>query len=301
MESALKQEEEKCDAVTKATSSESTIDTYPQKLRELVVREKKDFNHEFDAFFRYMPTESLKNQPGKISVMHADSEYSYEFKAFGKLPLQLSAEAEYIGIDADGAVPLSLPSHLTGVTLGLQVTLPFLNFEKTYLRSRFVPYFNTENWNFDSSSFRTASQTFLIYQPNDKLTLIAGLAHYPRNETEFFPIAGFIYEASDKLVFNIVPSTPTIFYQLTDRLSIFAEAGFSGGEFKVNKDGYDGAIMQYNELHGGFGLGFKLNKYFDLYLSSGYMFNRYLKYRDSLGKVNLKNSIYTEFRLEAEL
>jgi hypothetical protein len=53
-------------------------------------------------------------------------------------------------------------------------------------------------------------------------------------------------------------------------------------------------------MHLGGGLKYSLNKFIDTSLSVGGMFNRTLKYRDSLGKVNIQNCLYTEFRVEAQ-
>jgi hypothetical protein len=100
------------------------------------------------------------------------------------------------------------------------------------------------------------------------------------------------------LTFDLIPSRPTITYEINDRVTVFAEGGFSGGEFKVTKDNLQGAALSYNEIHLGGGVKITVNKYIDTYLSCGRMFNHYLKYRDSLGKVDIKNNTYSEFRVE---
>lgn len=283
------------EALNKTEAQKQPNQGFRQKLKEIITEE--EVVHEMDSYVRYMPSRSLKDQPGEVSIIDSESEYSYAFKAFGKLPIELSVNSEYVDIGASDAVPVSLPAHLTGVGFGAQATTPFF-FDKTYLRLKIMPSFYSQNWNFKSSSFRIPAQLFLIYQPNEKWTFIAGVAAYPGFETPILPIGGFIYKANDKLTFNIIPARPTISYSINDRITVFAEGGFSGGEYRVTKDGYKGAVLSYNEIHCGGGVEFTLNKYIDLSISSGYMFNRYLKYRDSLGKVNLKNDLYSELRVE---
>jgi len=276
--------------------------TYRQKLDEAVTREPQEevFPWEMDSFVRYMPSKTLKGSDGKISIVDTESELSYEFKAGGRLPIQLSINSEYVGIGKKDFSALSLPAHLTGLSFGAQGTFPFF-FDKTYIRFKVVPSFFSANWNAQASSFRIPTYTYCIYQPNQKWTFIAGVAVFPRFEDTVFPIVGFIYQPNDKLTFNIVPSEPYISYQINKMIGVFVNAGMTGGEYRVTKDGYENAILQYNEVHTGAGLEFTFSKNINASISSGYMFNRYLKYRDSLGKASMKNDIYTEFRLEMRI
>lgn len=297
---ALAQAEKKAEAVTQASVS-STEPTYRQKLGAVITTEKpeEEFAHEIDSYVRYMPSGGLKDQPGKIGVIESATEYSYQFKAWGKLPIELALGYGYININKKEDVPLSLPNQLTTLATGVQVTLPFFKLDKTYIRFRVEPSFLSDDWNTASSSFRIPSMCYGIYQPNEKWTFIAGVAVFPSNESAVSPIAGFIYQPNDKLTFNIIPSRPTISYDITEKFNVFAEGGMMGDEFRVSKDEFPGKTLIYNNLRAGGGLKYSINKYIDASFSAGYVFNRYLKYRDSLGKVNLKNDLYTEFRIEA--
>lgn len=290
---------EKSDAVAKATTKADYPATdYRQRLETPVSVEKApQYGHEFDSYVTYMPKRSLKDQPGKIAIIENSSEYSYEFKAFDKLPIELSLNQSYININKTEDVPVSLPSQLTEVGFGAQLTLP-LFFEKAYLRLKAQPTFYGDDWNVSSSTFKFPGFIYGIYQPTPKLTLVAGVAAYPGFERAILPFGGVIYQPNDKLLFNIVPPRPTISYVFTNRLSGFVEGNMSGGEYKVNKDDLQGKRLQYNELSAGLGLSYNVNKYIDASISGGGVFNRYLKYRDSLGKVNIKNGYYTEFRVE---
>lgn len=279
-----------------------TDDTYRQKLDTIItVDSEKETPFEFDFETTFIPASSLVDQPGKLSVIESFTEASYEFKAFNKLPIELSLSAGQIDINANDAVPVSLPSRLTEIGFGLQATVPAFNLDKTYFRVKIKPSFYSDSWSFTSNNFKLPTLAFFIYQPNDKLTFILGAGAVPGFEDPFFPVAGFIYKANDKLLFNIVPSRPTISYTLNNLVTLFAEGNLNYGEYKVNKDGYKNASLAYNEVSAGLGICLNLNKYCDLSLSSGYAFNRNLKYRDSLGKVDIKNAIYSEVRLEVAM
>lgn len=86
-----------------------------------------------------------------------------------------------------------------------------------------------------------------------------------------------------------------------DRVTLFTEGGISDSEFEVNKDTFKNAVLSYKEAHIGCGVKFKVNEYLSSSFSSGYMFKRRLKYRDSLGKVNIKDDYYCELRGEIKL
>lgn len=277
---------------------------YRQKLSSDIVaveqKEEEEFKNELDSYVRFIPGRSLTSQPGKISVIESAAEYNYNFKLFGQLPIQLGVGAGNVNINADDAVPVSLPTQLKSVVFGAETTIPLFEIDKTYLRFGIMPSFYSDNWNFKANSFNLSSVAMIIYQPNKMLTLVAGVASLPGFEDPILPIMGLIYKPNDKLTFNLIPDRPNISYCLTDRFSVFVEGNLSGGEYKVTKDGSK-AALGYNETHAGCGAKFRVNKYIDASLSTGRLFNHYLKYKDSLGKVNIKNGLYTEFRLEMRI
>lgn len=255
---------------------------------------------QIDSYFRYMPSRSVDAQSGKVEILEGDTEYSYEFKAFDKLPLKLSLDNKYIGIENTTSV--KLPAHLVGLTTDIETTFPFFNVDKTYLCLGMSPSFYGDDWSFRSSGFRLPSRAYLIHQPTDKWTFLAGVAFYPDFENEVLPILGFIYKPNDKLTFKITPKRPNINYILNDKITLFAEGGSTFGEFEVNKDNLKNVVLRYRETHLGAGIKYKVNKFIESSLSCGGIFGRSLKYRDdSLGKVDIKNGVYTELRLEIKI
>ncbi len=253
--------------------------------------------HNVDSYVRYMPSRHEDGASGKIGIIESYAEYSYEFKAFDKLPVKLSIDNDYIGIEKTEDT-LELPAHLVGVTTDVETTLPFFHFNKTYLRVGISPSFLGDDWNFRPSSFRIPSRYYLIYQPDEKWTFFAGVAYYPDFTYNVLPIAGFIYKPNDKLAFNITPKRPNITYSFNDRIALFVEGGTTFDEFSVTRDNVKNIALQYRETHLGSGIKLKLNQYIQASISAGGMFNRYLEYTDSQGKVDIKNGMYTEFRVE---
>jgi len=270
---------------------------YRQKLRELVTIEKEEQPQQVESYVRWMPKRRAKNQDGNVGVVDAALEYSYMYKAFGKLPIQFGLQTGNISLNNSTSV--KLPAHLTSLAAGVEVTAPFFTLDKTYLRVGVYPAFYSDNYSFHSSAFRIPSRFMGIWQPNDQWTWVLGVAVMPDFNPTCVPIFGFIYKPSDKLEFNIVPSRPTITYKLNDKFSIFAEGGITSGEYEVGQNGNKGLILEYNESHVGGGLKYQVNKNIKASLSAGGMFGRSLEYREDVnGKVALKGGPYTELRVE---
>jgi len=288
-EEALKQAQDEVGAVP--------IASYRQELGKAVIVSEEAFASEWDTRARFYPATRAKNQSGKIGLTSVASEYSYQLKAFGKLPVQFAVGSKYVTINNSTSV--KLPTQLTTVEFGMEATLPFFNFDKTYFTIGLAPAFYSDNWNFRSESFHLNQRYFMIYQPNEKWTFVLGAQYEPGFKPAVSPIAGFIYRPNDKLTFNIIPVNPEVSYKLNKKWTVFGEAGWVGDEYKVTQNGLKNAVLNYSEIRTGAGLRCAINKYIESSFTLGGVFNRSLEYRqDSLGKVAIKNGLYTEFRLD---
>jgi Domain of unknown function (DUF6268) len=258
---------------------------------------KTDVVHTAESYVRYMPSRHEYGAQGKISIMESAAEYGYEFKAFGKLPVKFSVGNSYIGIN-DTQDTIELPAHLVGVTTDIETTMPVFNFNNTYLGLGISPSFFGDDWTFNTDAFRIPSRYFLIYQPDKKWTFLAGVAYYSDFTYTVLPIVGFIYKPNDKLIFDLTPRRPNITYSFNDKIAVFIDGLTAFDEFAVSRDNIKNIALQYRQTQVGSGIKFKLNRYLQAYLSAGGAFNRYFEYTDSQGKVNLKNGLYTQFRVE---
>jgi len=277
--------------------SNPVAEDYRQRLSETVVIQEERFPNEVDSYVRYIPSRGAGAQSGSVGIVDSAAEYSYQIKAFGKLPVQLGVSSEYIGIRNTTVV--KLPAHLTSIAFGMETTVPFFGIDKTYFTVGLLPSFATENWSLSSSALSLNQRYFLIYQPDAKWTFICGVAIWPHHDKDAMPIIGFIYKPNNRLTFNIIPRSPEISYALTQKLTVFGQAGMSGYEYKVTKDERNNLVLKYNEIHLGAGLRYKPNKYVNASLSAGDMLHRSIEYReDSLGKVIIKDGFYTELRTE---
>ncbi|MEW6101037.1 MAG: hypothetical protein AB1481_01945 [Candidatus Omnitrophota bacterium] len=261
---------------------------------------EKDTQHNVDAYVRYIPSRNADAQPGGIEIIESEGEYSYEFKAFAKLPVKVSLANRYISIE--NSTQVELPSHLTGLIADIETTLPFFGIENTYLRIGVSPSFYGDDWNFTSSNFRIPSRYIGIYKPSEQLILLAGIAVYPDFENEALPVLGLIYKPNERLSFNLTPRRPNISYALNKKATLFTEFGRAfNGEFEVDKDNLKNVILKYKQTQIGAGLKYKFNELFSGSFAVGGVFNRSLEYENSLGKVSIKSGVYTELRFLLEI
>ncbi|MDD5432697.1 MAG: hypothetical protein PHO70_06930 [Candidatus Omnitrophica bacterium] len=286
-------------------SEDSGQRSYRQQLKTIIKEETESeeaaMPQEVDSYVRFIPKKTVKAMDGKVGITNAATEYSYDWKAFGKIPVEFALGSGYIGIN-ESVQQVSLPSQLTRLSMGAEVTLPVLVVDKTYVRFGLSPTFLADGWDYAAADFRLLGRCFLINQPNDKWVFIAGVAVFPETKNRIVPIAGFIYKPNDKLTFNIMPDRPYVSYLLNKKLTVFVEGGSAGGEYVVDMDNqHTNVKLDYNELHAGLGLKYKVNKFAECSLSSGSVFNHNLEYRESLGKVAIKNGMYTEFRVDLRI
>jgi len=263
--------------------------------------EPPDLQQTTAGYYRYLPARSVEAHSGEVEIFATAGEYSCDFKAFDKLPVTFTLEQEYVAID-DTLADVELPSHLVSLAADIETTVPFFGVEKTYLRMGVSPSFYGDDWDFSTSSFRIPLRAFAIHVPNERWTFLAGIAVYPDFEDEVVPILGFIYKPNQRLTFNIVPKRPNISFVLNQKVTLFAEGGGSlGSEYEVDRDGQEGVVLSYKELRLGGGLKFRLSPRIQGSLSCGGAFNRQFKYQDYRGKVNIKDGLYSEFRLQIQL
>jgi len=285
----------------KENGDKQNIPLYRQRLGELITYEKPEegFFHELDSYVKYIPSRGDKASSGSVSIVQAATEYSYDMKIGGRLPVQLGVATKYTGID--NTTKVKLPSNLTFAIFGAEITLPFFNFDNNYFRINLEPSLFGSRWNFRSSSFRFLQQYFIISQPNEYFTLLLGVAVFPDFEDEVWPILGFIWQPNDKLKFNIIPKNPNITYSFNEKLDIFLEWDMSFGEYEVDRDNAKNVVLQYNETTAGLGLQYNINKNMQFLFSAGGVFDRYLKYRDDSGKVSIKNGAYLNCQFQIKI
>ena len=255
---------------------------------------------EFSNAARFLPKSGANAMEGGVSFVENDAEVSYEYKIMENIPLEIYFGSSYTGIN--NSTPVNLPAKLTSIGMGLNITLPFF-FDKSYLYFSVEPAFNSDNWVIKGSTFRSPFTTLFIYQPDNKLTMGAGVTVSPHYKFRNLvaPVYGFIYKPDDKWTFNILSDNPEVSYQFNQKLSLLFEIGFTNEEYVVKKDNIKEIIIRNFDNRYGFGAVYKINKNIEASLSAGWVVDRTLKYRDDLGKVAIEPGMYSQFRMDISI
>jgi len=258
----------------------------------------EDSNNQVNASVTYIPSRSIEKKAGKIGIVESEVGYGHSLKIFGELPIKLSLNSQYMGIDQ--STNSELPSSLTGVSADIEATFPFLNVQHLYLDVDAIPSFYGDGWSFESSGFRIPSRYTAVYQANDQWTWLGGVEILPKYQDKVFLIFGVIYTPNDHLSINLNPDDSIISYSLNDKMTVFLEGRFFLDEFVVERNNAQDVILRYTETRLGSGIKFKINPYSAVSLSTGEVLDNILKYRDSAGKIKIKNGVYFGAEIEVD-
>jgi|GEM_PF-1595623 hypothetical protein len=273
---------------------EAIIADKDKSLRQTTLKQ------EAEASVTFIPSVKSKDNNSHIEIIESEFDYSCEYKLFEQIPVTFSLASEYIGLNENAQI--DLPSHLTGLSAGVDVILPFFNIEKTYINLGVSPSMYRDDWSFETSSFRIPATTFLIYKPDDKWVFIAGLAFLPDYKDQFFPAAGFVYKPNEKWIFNITTDDPSIAYSPNEKLTIFTQMELPlGAEYEVTRGDLENTVLIYNDMRLGCGINYKINKFMSVSVSGGGVFDRYIKYRKVDEKISMENGGFAKFSVDIEI
>jgi len=255
---------------------------------------------ESESYVKYIPSRKEENGSGKISIVEASSEQSLELKTFKDLPVNLTINTKYIGMNE--ATDLHFPGYLTTAGVDIETTVPFFDIDKTFLRLGANPSFYSDTWDFSVASFRLPLRTIFIYQPNSTLTFLTGVAFYPDFENKFYPILGFIYKPNDRLTFNITSENPSITYALNNKTDLFVEANaYLDEEFNTTRDRVKDVVLEYREISLGGGISHKFNSHITASFSVGDAINRVIKYKNSPDVIKIRDGAYMELKFDIKM
>ncbi|MBF0478041.1 MAG: hypothetical protein HQL26_01025 [Candidatus Omnitrophica bacterium] len=247
-----------------------------------------------------MPSQKQKNGSGKITIIEANSQQSFEFKIFHSLPVIFSFETKYIGLNQ--ATDYHFPGYLTAAGFDIETTVPVFNSDKTFLQLGANPSFYSDTWSFTTDSFRLPLRAILIDRPNTTLFLVSGIAFYPDFEEKIYPLVGFIYKPNEKWVFNITSENPNIIYSLNKKNELFIEANaYLDEEFNTTKDSVKNTVLEFREISLGGGLRHKFNSCATTTFSVGQVINRVIKYKNSPDVIRINNGLYVEMKFNIKI
>lgn len=261
---------------------------------------QEERHHTVTFSTRTMPSSDIESQDGDIDIVETAFGWEYEFKAFDKMPVELSIDAGVINLDNDG-ISVELPAHLKSRSLGLGVKLPapFLDEEHFFTGWEIYPTMNTEGDTFDGGAFRMPMRAYLIYRRDENFILIGGVTVRPDYDTTVLPVLGLIYKPNDRLSFNLASDDPHIAYELTDKARLRWDFDYTFEEYEVNRGDSEDVVLKFQDASTGIGIECDYMEYVKAGISVGYVFNRRLEYEDGEGKVLPEGDVYVRAQIMA--
>ena len=255
---------------------------------------------------RHIYSSDIETTGGDIDITSSGFDLTYQFKAAGQLPVDISLEVGHKDINAD--TPVDLPSHLESRRLGLSTKFPapFIEDDRFLMGLDIFPTLNTDNWDWpagslreQSGAFRIPFRSYLIFKESDDFILVGGVSVRPEYESEILPVIGLIYRPNGRLSFNFASDDPNISYQFNDATLLRWEMNYAWDEYEVTRGAQEGVVLRYQEISAGFGIEHQFNAVLKGIVSAGGVFNRRLEYKDGVGKVAPDTGFYTSVRLAA--
>ncbi|HEX4200540.1 MAG TPA: DUF6268 family outer membrane beta-barrel protein [Chthoniobacterales bacterium] len=165
-----------------------------------------------------------------------------------------------------------------------------------------APSFNGDLNNLTARDFVMGGMLALKYSPygNDKLFFLLGANVHSTGQVPVLPVAGVRWQVTEALTLNLTVPRPEIDYDVTRRITLFADASFNGGDFRVpNNAGsaigqpkFNNAWLSYESIRFGGGLRLKILSFASLQAEGGYEAERNFNF----GNLNNNNGINTHVK-----
>lgn len=239
----------------------------------------------------------VKNMTGHVQMNESSLRLQYDTKFREQLPVSLSLNFKHLNIDE--SLPVQLPAHLEGRSLGLGVKfpMPFVERDDLFMGFDIYPSLYTDDWDWEGGAFRLPFRTYFIYKPDDNFIFVAGAWIRVDYDSPIVPIIGLIYKPNDRLSFNLASEDPHIAYRINEQWTIFTEFRFLIDEYEVTRGQNQHVVLKYSESRAGIGCRFQPNHNFEIAFSAGGVGGRRLDYEDDNGKVVPKATEYVRLKV----
>lgn len=174
-----------------------------------------------------------------------------------------------------------------------------------------APSFNGDLNNLTGRDFVMSGLVAIKYSPygNDKLFFLLGANVHSTGQIPVFPVAGVRWRVNDAVTLNLTIPRPEIDFDLTRRLTLFADANFVGGDFRapnnagsaIGQPKFNNAWLTYESLRFGGGWRIKIAPFASLQAEGGYdaerNFNFYNLNNNNGINAHVKSAPYVETSL----
>jgi hypothetical protein len=203
--------------------------------------------------------------------------------------------------------PLFHNLGIVGVKLGFVYELS----SKWSILGNVSPSFNGDLNKLTGRDFVMSGMVALKYSPyaNDKLFFLLGANIHSTGNIPVLPVAGVRWRVNDVVTLNLTVPRPEIDFDVTRRITLFADGSLNGGDFRVpNNAGsaigqpkFNNAWLSYESFRFGGGWRFKIAPFASLQAEGGYEAARNFNFPNLNNNnginAHVKSAPYVETRL----
>jgi hypothetical protein len=173
------------------------------------------------------------------------------------------------------------------------------------------PSFNGDLTKLTGRDFVMSGMLALKYSPygNDRLSFLLGANIHSTGQIPVIPVAGVRWQVNDAVTLNLTVPRPEIDFEVTRRLTLFADGSLNGGDFRVpNNAGsaigqpkFNNAWLNYESIRFGGGWRLKIAPFASLQAEAGYEAERNFNFNNLNNNnginAHVKSAPYIETRL----
>jgi len=186
----------------------------------------------------------------------------------------------------DSPAGIDVPSFLFDTGIDVSLGIP-LSQNLTVLTS-VGPSLFTDGENLSSSAFRMNAMAIGFYKWSDTLRLAFGFVYLDREDISALPVAGVIYEPSERVKLELVFPRPKLAYRLTARENrehwCYLAGEFGGNSWAVERSNGTDDVLTYRDLRLIGGIEQKNPGSLRWLMEAGFVFNREIEYESGIGK-----------------
>jgi hypothetical protein len=192
-------------------------------------------------------------------------------------------------------------------TLGATLGFVYKASNKFSILGEVSPDFSGDLNRLTTRDFQIGGMLAVRYAPygNDRLFFLLGVRAKSDAQLVVFPVAGVHWQPTDVLTFNLTVPRPEIDYKLTRRITLFGDAQFNGGDFRVpdstgtaiGRPQFNNAVLTYREIRLGGGVRLKLLPFAAVQTEAGEALGRDFDYYRIHENLKANNAPYVDTRV----
>lgn len=254
---------------------------------------------------RYFVTSDIENDANNINISEANFDVAFAINPDNDISWDVAFINKHVFLDANTAV-VDLPSMLVGreMRVGTELPIPFVGDADYRIGLASVPSYYTDSWedsfdDFETGAFRWKSEVWVNYRSQGALDWKVGAIIRPEHTNAVLPLLDITYAFNDEWSVRLESDDFGVTYTPNKQWAFFSEFGYVLDEYETVIGGVQGRVLRHQHNTLGLGARYHMSETNYVQASTGWGFNRSLRYEEasSEGEVDIEDAPYFKFEL----